>query len=405
MAIVIARSLPRYDQFARTCACATLESNSRRESSAFRGAERAVRARVRIGDFVTIPARYELSQQKALEWMAAAHAESEAQLAKLDLLAKRAFETKMLRVLGKVACTPDKIFKRGHHVDHVAKNEFDPMPRGAGTSQRMKTFAAIAEDALLRMYEDATPPGDLVHVTCTGYVSPSAAQKLVAAKQWATRVTHAYHMGCYAAVPALRIAAGALATGSRRVDVAHTELCSLHMDASDHSPEQLVVQSLFADGLIRYSTQQDGPGFELLTTHERVLPDSASAMSWRVGDHGMAMTLSRDVPTRIATVLRAFVAEMFARAGVPLGDLKRCTWAVHPGGPKILDGVRDTLELTEAQIATSRSVLREHGNMSSATLPYIWMRLLRDLPEGALVPSLAFGPGLTVCGALFEKRC
>ncbi|HUS27992.1 MAG TPA: 3-oxoacyl-[acyl-carrier-protein] synthase III C-terminal domain-containing protein [Kofleriaceae bacterium] len=357
---------------------------------------------MRIADFVTLPARYELSQQKALEWMAAAHAESEATLGGLDLLAKRAFETKMLRVLSKVACTPDKIAQRGHHVDHVARGAFDPMPRGAGTFARMKTYATIVDDAFMRLYSETAPPDDIIHVTCTGYVSPSGAQKLVAAKKWPTRVTHAYHMGCYAAIPALRIAAGA---GGKRVDLVHTELCSLHMDAADHSPEQLVVQSLFADGLIRYSLVNEGPGLELLTTHERVLPDSAHAMSWRVGDHGMAMTLARDVPARIGVVLRDFVSELFARAKLPLSDLKRCAWAVHPGGPKILDGVRDTLELGESQIATSRAVLREHGNMSSATLPYIWMRLLRDVPNGTLIPSLAFGPGLTICGALLEKRC
>jgi predicted naringenin-chalcone synthase len=337
--------------------------------------------------------------------MAAAHAESEATVAGLDPDDQRAFETRMLRLLGKFACTPDKIARRGHHVDHVARQEFDPLPRGASTAARMTTFATIVEDSVARMYEGETPPDDLVHVTCTGYVSPSGPQKLVAAKQWPTRVTHAYHMGCYAAVPALRIASGALANGSRRVDLVHTELCSLHMDASDHSPEQLVVQSLFADGLIRYSLASDGAGLEVLTTHERVLPDSAQAMSWRVGDHGMTMTLARDVPVRISAVLREFVAEMFVRAGLSLDALKRCVWAVHPGGPKILDGVRDTLELSEAQIATSRAVLRDHGNMSSATLPHIWMRLSREVPAGTLIPSLAFGPGLTICGALFEKRC
>jgi predicted naringenin-chalcone synthase len=369
------------------------------------GVDRAVRARVRIGRFVTIAPRYELSQQRALEWMAAAHAESEATLGQLDADGKRAFETRILRVLGKVACTPDKIASRGHHVDHVARNAFDPQPRGAGTAERMTTFAGIVDDAFARLYEAETPPDDLIHVTCTGYVSPSGAQKLVAAQRWATRVTHAYHMGCYAAVPALRIAAGALSTGSRRADIVHTELCSLHMDPSDHSPEQLVVQSLFADGLIRYSLAHEGPGLELLATHERIMANSIESMSWRVGDHGMAMTLARDVPARIGTVLREFVVELFERAGRPLADLKHCAWAVHPGGPKILDAVRDTLELSEAQIATSRAVLRDHGNMSSATLPYIWMRLARNVPEGTLVPSLAFGPGLTVCGALFELRC
>ena len=69
-------------------------------------------------------------------------------------------------------------------------------------------------------------------------------------------MTHAYHMGCYAAMPALRIAAGFVATGSRRVDSSHTELCSLHLDPTDHRLEQLVVQSLFADGLIRYSADR-----------------------------------------------------------------------------------------------------------------------------------------------------
>jgi predicted naringenin-chalcone synthase len=334
--------------------------------------------------------------------MAAAHAESEAVTSNLDQDAKRAFETKMLRVLGKVACTPNKIAKRGHHVDHVARGEFDPLPQGARTAARMATYAAIVDDAFPRLYESSAPPDDIVHVTCTGYVSPSGAQKFVAAKRWPTRVTHAYHMGCYAAIPALRIACG---TGSQRADIVHTELCSLHMDPSNHSPEQLVVQSLFADGLIRYSCMTDGEGLELLATHERILPDSADSMAWRVGDHGMAMTLARDVPSRIAGELRQFVTELFVRAQVSLAQLRRCVWAVHPGGPKILDAVRDTLELGETQVAASRKVLRDHGNMSSATLPYIWMRLLRDVPVGTLIPSLAFGPGLTICGALFEKRC
>ena len=104
---------------------------------------------------------------------------------------------------------------------------------------------------------------------------PSAAQRLVAAKGWgaATRVTHAYHMGCYAAFPALRMAAGFLsapdslrASGLKRVDVVHTEMCSLHMNPLHHAAEQLVVQSLFADGVhppIRYATPTSTRGAPL----------------------------------------------------------------------------------------------------------------------------------------------
>jgi predicted naringenin-chalcone synthase len=312
----------------------------------------------------------------------------------------RELETRMLRLLGRVACTPDKIAKRGHSLDYVARHEL-PAER-ATTAVRMRQFESIVDEYFVRTYANELPPDDIVHVTCTGYVSPSGAQRIVAENRWPTRVTHAYHMGCYAAVPAIRIASS---FGTKRVDVVHTELCSLHVDTSDHRAEQLVVQSLFADGLIRYSVTHDGPGFELLTTQERIVPDSSQSMSWRVGDYGMAMTLARDVPSKIASVLRDFVVEMYEGAGLSLADLKRSVWAVHPGGPKILDGVRDALELTEDQVAASRSVLRDYGNMSSATLPHIWMHLGRDLPEGTLVPSLAFGPGLSICGAIFEKRC
>jgi predicted naringenin-chalcone synthase len=251
-------------------------------------------------------------------------------------------------------------------------------------------------------------PDDLIHVTCTGYVSPSGGQKLVAARGWPTRVTHAYHMGCYAAVPAVRLAAGAIATGSRRADIVHTELCSLHLDPSDHRLEQLVVQSLFADGMIRYTMVPDdgGPGLRVLALHEQVLPDSADAMTWLVANWGMQMTLSREVPERIAGALRGFVIELYRRAGLDLGAMERSVFAVHPGGPRIIDRVREVLELSEAQIATSRGVLFDHGNMSSATLPHIWQRLIDDpaVPRGTPIPSLAFGPGLTMCGALLEKR-
>jgi predicted naringenin-chalcone synthase len=129
-------------------------------------------------------------------------------------------------------------------------------------------------------------------------------------------------------------------------------------------------------------------------------------MRWVVGNHGMHMTLARDVPERIAAVLRVFIAELFRRGGIALGSIGACTFAVHPGGPRIIDGVRDVLELDDAQVQASRDVLRDHGNMSSATLPHIWMRLAGDplIPRGTLIPSLAFGPGLTICGAILEKR-
>jgi predicted naringenin-chalcone synthase len=373
---------------------------------------------MRLAGFTATRPPFEIDQSRSLAWLAAAHAESEAALRGLDDREKQRFEIKMQRVLQRCACPRDKLARRGHFVADIERADFGRNelydvtrhPQGRSTEQRMQMFAERVSDYFARTYADEyEPPDDLIHVTCTGYVSPSGAQLLVASKGWGahTRVTHAYHMGCYAALPAVRMAAGMAAIGARRVDIAHTELCSLHLDPSDHRVEQLVVQSLFADGLIRYSMRSDeGPGLRLVTAYEVVIAGSHDSMGWRIADHGLQMTLARDVPERIAGALRGFVIQLFERGGLGMDAMKRSVFAVHPGGPKIIDRVRDVLELSEAQVAASRGVLLDYGNMSSATLPHIWMRLLADpsVPSGTLIPSLAFGPGLTVCGALLEKQ-
>lgn len=354
--------------------------------------------------------RYVVPQGRTLDWLAAAHAQSEAATKQLDDAHRRAFEDRARAALTKCGCGPDRIAQRGVSVDEMAPDgalrepyDLSRDPRGGDTGERTRMYAAIVDEYFERAFPDGTPPpGDLVHVTCTGYVSPSAAQKLVAHRGWATRVVHAYHMGCYAAVPAVRIGLGLGAN----VEIVHTELCSLHVDPADHALGTLVVQSLFADGLIRYALAPDGPGLRVLAVHEQILPGTADAMTWMPGSHGMRMTLARDVPERIAGAVRPFLAALFERAGMSLRALRETVFAVHPGGPKIIDRVRDTLELDEAQVAASRRVLLEYGNMSSATLPHIWAALLADraVPAGARIASLAFGPGLTTCGLLLEKQ-
>ncbi len=352
--------------------------------------------------FVSSPLPHSFEQETLLSWLADAHADAAA-LPADD-------RARLHRLMARVACPPAVISRRALAVDYRGRWA-DHELHGRGTGARTARFAGIVDRYFEVAYgADMPPPDDLVHVTCTGYTSPSGAQKLVARRRWPTRVTHAYQMGCYAAIPALRIALGALATGSARVDIAHTELCSLHFDPGDASAEQLVVHSLFADGLIRYRCEADAPprsqgALRVVAVHELVVPGSEDAMSWVVGDAGHRMTLARDVPERIAGALRSFVIELLARAGRNVSDLARARLALHPGGPKIVDRVRDVLELTESQLAVTRGVLRDHGNMSSATVPHVWMRLANDpsVEPGTLIPTLAFGPGLTMCGAVLEK--
>ncbi len=376
-----------------------------------------------LSSFRLVRPRYEARQEEILAWLADIHTRAESvKLAGAGAFDEPAFRARMQRLIRHVCCGSDRIASRGYsasdreHEDDEARALYDVSHAapGAATAARTDLYASEVEAAFARLYEDeAESPDDLVHVTCTGYVSPSGAQRLVSRKGWGgrTRVTHAYHMGCYAAVPALRIATGlARSSDGARVDVVHTELCSLHFDPSVHTPEQLVVQSLFADGTARYTVGDDAggaPALRLLALHEVLSGDSEDAMKWSLGDHGMRMTLSREIPDRLARAVRPFVGDLALRAGLDFSrERTRSVFAVHPGGPKIIDVVRDALELDERQVATSRDVLRRYGNMSSATLPHIWSSLLEDddVPHGTLVVSVAFGPGLTFAGALLRKE-
>jgi predicted naringenin-chalcone synthase len=192
------------------------------------------------------------------------------------------------------------------------------------------------------------------------------------------------------------------------VDIVHTEFCSLHLNPSQHQPEQLVVQSLFADGHIRYSVGPDegGAGLRFLGVHEEIIPGTPDAIGWLLGDHGMQIILSRDVPDLIAASLKDFLARLYERTGTDAAEaLDRGLFAVHPGGPRIIDKVAALLELRPAQVAESRAVLKACGNMSSATLPHVWAGMLADpaVKSGTLITGLAFGPGLTLYGAMLRK--
>lgn len=376
-----------------------------------------------LGDFRVIRPGHSAGHEESVAWLSRAHAKAESVLRRGEEgFDAEAFRRSMERHVRRFGCGPESLARRGHDLPDFLHYDWERMrlfdldrgPSGAGMEARMQVFAEIADRRAEAFYpEGEEPPRDLIHVTCTGYAAPSAIQKLAVRRGWENRVgiTHAYHMGCYAAMPAIRVAAGYLALGSPRADILHAEACTLHLDPARHAPEQLVVQSLFADGHIRYSVRPEpdrmgGSCLEFLAAREALVPGSLGAMGWTLGDRGMIMTLAREVPELIAGVLKDFLGRLFAAAGTgPVEALGRGLFAVHPGGPRIIDQVAAQLELAPGQVAHSRAILHDCGNMSSATLPHIWARIAEDpaVPAGTLVTSLAFGPGLTVYGTLLRK--
>jgi predicted naringenin-chalcone synthase len=351
--------------------------------------------------FESVAPRYRTRQTELLDWLAEAHVRAGA-----------GDRATMAALLERYSASAEQIAVRGHELEDFTHRDWDRMclfgPGGSDLAQKTRFFEERANAIFETLYPpDATPPKSIVHVTCTGYSSPSGAQRLVSTRGWGqhTEVVHAYHMGCYAAHPAVRYAAG---LGG--ADVVHTELCSLHLNPAQHDPSHLVIQSLFADGFIRYRLESDAsdrPGLEILAARDEIVPDSTGAMAWSTGPFHFTMELSKEVPVLLASALPRFVARLFEEAGLDWAAEKtRVVAAVHPGGPRIIELSQRILGLEPAQVRWSHEVLRDHGNMSSATLPHIWQQILADqlISNGSLIVSLGAGPGLTLSGMLFRKK-
>jgi len=345
-----------------------------------------------ISNFSILRPDFELQQEEGLEWIAAAHARASNDLS---------IHPSLIRLLRKIGLGDQKIRKRGVSLAdcfHQKWEEMEVYPN-AGFGKRTAVFDRIASEMLTRFYPLGQKlPENMIHVTCTGYVAPSPIQKLIALRNAGvqTRAMHAYHMGCYASIPAIRIASGL--AGS--TEIVHTEICSLHMNPHFHNTEQLVVQTLFADGFIKYRVNSEGPGYEILTSQEEILADSTQAMGWVCDDWGLKMNLSKDVPLIIAKALPSFVEKLLHQAGVK--GHSEIYYAIHPGGTKIISQVSEILNLEPHQYEHSLSIFQNFGNMSSATLPHIWEALSHDIKNGSTIVSLAFGPGLTLAGAVFR---
>ncbi|MBT8397650.1 MAG: type III polyketide synthase, partial [Gemmatimonadetes bacterium] len=285
--------------------------------------------------------------------------------------------------------------------------------QGPSTEMRMERFEAdapvLAMTAGRAALDDAGVGGEeithLVTVSCTGFFAPGLDTTLVdllGLKPTVER-THVGFMGCHGSLNGLRVASSfAGADPEARVLVSSVELCTLHM-SYEWDPDTLVANSLFGDGAGAVVGAGEGvpvrsEPWHLTASGTCRLPDSADAMSWRIGDHGFRMTLSSRVPEIIEAHLRGWLVGWLEGHGLGLEDVE--TWAVHPGGPRILSSVGSALDLGPSENEVSRSVLAEFGNMSSATILFILDRLRRGNAPRPCV-ALAFGPGLVAEAALF----
>lgn len=364
-------------------------------------------------DFQSILPSYHLKQNQIMEWLQKVHETSESYNKEK---VSRTFPLQKIieRYSVKESLIEERYFEcndifniEDHHNNIYAISEMKPS--GSSILERQSFFNQKAILVFRKFFENQTEPAHIIHVTCTGYISPSAPQTLVSEKKWKnTAITHAYHMGCYAALPSIRLAKSLSKDSKKNIDLVHTEMCSLHMNPAAHEPEQIVVQTLFADGHIRYKAgipNLNQTALEIIHIKEKILPESLEDMTWVPADWGMKMTLSRDVPQKLRSIIKSFFIELAKEAHLePEVLLKEAIFAIHPGGPKIIDSIKEELNLSESQISFSRDILKSRGNMSSATLPHIWEKILNSpTSPNTYIVSFAFGPGLTLFGTLLRK--
>jgi predicted naringenin-chalcone synthase len=131
------------------------------------------------------------------------------------------------------------------------------------------------------------------------------------------------------------------------------------------------------------------------------IEDSEKDMAWQIGEYGFDMKLSLYVPALIEKNIKGFTEALFKKAGKSRDDIH--IWAIHPGGRAILEKAAEALGLEKEALQVSYDVLREYGNMSSATIMFVLERILADEREGGIFAA-AFGPGLTVECGFFKKE-
>ncbi|MDP9019874.1 MAG: type III polyketide synthase [Actinomycetota bacterium] len=253
---------------------------------------------------------------------------------------------------------------------------------------------------------DAAEVDLLTVVSCTGYTSPGLDVLVARDLGMPSQLERVQlgHMGCYAALPGLAVVADAAVARDRTGVLLCVELSSLHVQPSCDDIGQVVAHALFSDAAAAVAVRPGGPGLEIIDIASRSDPALAELLSWDITDHGFRVHLSPEIPAAIDAHVGAMVGDLLAPHGLEPVDV--AAWAIHPGGPRVVDRVGERLGLDDAALGPTRAVLAAHGNCSSPTVLLVLEQLVAEgaLGDGDHVVCVAFGAGLTLYAALLRRR-
>ena len=278
--------------------------------------------------------------------------------------------------------------------------------------KRMQKFfemaPALCEKAIRQCMPDVGKWNEITHlitVSCTGLSAPGLDIQLMQRLALKPNIqrTSVNFMGCYAAIHALKQANDICkANEMAKVLIVDIEFCTLHFQ-DVYSMENVAASLLFADGAAAVLVSNESGMYAIENFYSEVAMPGYKDMAWNISSEGFLMTLSAYVPSIIAENIEPMLMNSLAHMNISKAAIQH--WAIHPGGKKIISEIQRALSLSDSDVAISRSVLRDYGNMSSVTILYVLQHMQQCLKApGETVYAVAFGPGLTI-ESLFLKSC
>ncbi|HXU32678.1 MAG TPA: 3-oxoacyl-[acyl-carrier-protein] synthase III C-terminal domain-containing protein [Thermoanaerobaculia bacterium] len=248
--------------------------------------------------------------------------------------------------------------------------------------------------------------------TVTGVATPSIDARLINRLRMASNVKRLplFGLGCLAGAAGIARAADYVRAYPDQVALLlSVELCSLTLQGEDLSIPNLIASGLFGDGaaavLVAGSERQDlkqPTGPEIVATRSIFYPDSERVMGWDISETGFKIVLSADVPKVVEEHMKEDVDSFLGDHGLSRADI--ASWVCHPGGPKVLETMQDTLDLPPGALDVTWRSLREVGNLSSTSVLLVLEETIaqhRPAP-GSWGLLTAMGPGF--CSELVLLR-
>jgi len=238
--------------------------------------------------------------------------------------------------------------------------------------------------------------------TCTGYICPGISTYLIERLGF-SRSIRAFDMvgsGCGGAIPNLQAAEALVRTGGVVVSVS-VEICSATLQM-DNDLSLILSNALFGDGAAAAVLWDRPEGWELVASATRYVPEQRETIRYVHRRGQLHNQLSLKLPDLVRKAAAEVVADVLKVRSLSVADVKH--WALHTGGEKIINAVRDEIGVPEERLLATRKVLSEFGNMSSPTVWFVMDEIGRNgVASGDWCVMVAYGAGLSAHAYLLQK--